>query len=235
MTADSRNLDHHEINKFSQPVSVWWDPEGDFKTLHDINPLRLEYIARRCSLQQSKVLDVGCGGGILSEALATQARHVTGIDMNETAIEAARVHNSYANLEYACTGSNEHAKKHHGEYDVLTCMELLEHVPEPASLIADCADLVTPDGHLFFSTINRNLLAYLKVVVAAEYVLRMLPKGTHDYGKFIRPAEIARWCRQSGLQVVNINGFDYSPLAKKYTLTDTPAANYLLHAIKPAI
>ncbi len=230
MTHAGGNLDPHELDKFSQGPEVWWDTQGEFRTLHAINPLRLRYIRDRIDLGMLDVIDVGCGGGILAEGLARHARHVTGIDLNATAIEAARTHNTHDNLEYACISTTEQAQGGQ-QYDVVTCMELLEHVPDPVALLADCKTLVKPGGQLFFSTISRNLSAYLKLVLAGEYLLGMLPRGTHDYSKFIKPSELARWCRECGLVVCDISGMEFSPLKQDFYLSQNPRTNYLLHAV----
>lgn len=232
MMPSQNNYDQSELNKFSHGAGAWWDNQGEFKTLHDINPVRLDYISSRCRLSGSHVIDVGCGGGILSESLAANAETVTGIDLNEAAIQAAREHNRCDNLTYVNVATSEYAKSNRERFDILTCMELLEHVPEPWSLVADCSELVKPGGHLFFSTINRNLSAYLQLIIAAENLLHMLPRGTHDYGKFIKPSELVRWCRQCGLAIQDISGMTYSPVTRRYHLSDSPRVNYLAHAIK---
>ncbi|MCG8324570.1 MAG: bifunctional 2-polyprenyl-6-hydroxyphenol methylase/3-demethylubiquinol 3-O-methyltransferase UbiG [Thiotrichales bacterium] len=232
MSSGQANADPDEIGKFSYDSTRWWDPDGELKTLHDINPLRLRYITDRVELEKHKVIDVGCGGGILTEALAQHAARVTGIDLNRHAIQSAREHNTFDNLEYSDIDTAEQARSFPEHYDVLTCMELLEHVPEPEQLIKSCAALVKPGGCLFFSTINRNPVAYLKLILAAEYLLNMLPRGTHDYSKFIRPSELTGWCRSAGLQVREITGMGYAPLTQTYFLNNQPAANYLLYAVK---
>ena len=226
------NFDPDEISKFSHGSRQWWDLNGEFKALHDINPVRIRYISDAIDLKTAGIVDVGCGGGILAEGLAPLSRQVTGIDLNSAAIAAAREHNRFTNLAYECIDTASHASAQPAGYDVLTCMELLEHVPDPKALILSCSGLVKPGGHLFFSTINRNLSAYVKLVLAAEHLFRLLPRGTHDYGKFIRPSELAGWCRHSGLNVLDISGLEYSPVSNSFYLTRKPVTNYLLHAVK---
>lgn len=225
------NFDTEEINKFDQGSEKWWDKNGDFKTLHDINPLRLEFILQKSELSNKRVIDVGCGGGILSESLAAHASHVSGIDLSTSAITAANEHKTQPNLDYYQMSIKQHAASSE-PCDVLVCMELLEHVPDPAELIHDCSSLLKTGGHVFFSTINRNLTAYVQLVLAGEYLLKMLPRGTHDYRKFIKPSELSCWCRQAQLEVQDISGMAYSPLNNSYYLTKSPISNYLLHAIK---
>ncbi len=232
MQSEQTNHDSDELKKFAVDSSEWWQTNGTFKTLHQINPLRVTYIQQRCQLADRHVLDVGCGGGILADALAMFALSVTGIDLNASAIQAARDHNQYRHVDYHCCSATE-VLKQEKRFDVLVCMELLEHIPDPASLVTECSELVRPGGHVFFSTIHRSLSAYFKVVVAAEYLLKLLPKGTHDYARFIQPAELARWCRHAGLLVADVSGMDYSPFRDAHRLTTQPVCNYLLHAIKP--
>lgn len=233
MMHEGKNFDPDEIRKFNFGPDDWWDPNGEFKALHDINPLRIRYLANKVDLSDKDIVDVGCGGGIFSEGLAVLAKHITGIDLNHEAINAARDHNSHANLDYKCIDTSEHAKAIPIHYDVVTCMELLEHVPDPKALIEACRDLVKPGGQLFFSTINRNFTAYVKMVLIGEHAMKLLPKGTHDYSKFIKPSELIRWCRQSGLVVADFTGLEFSPVTRRYYLSETPGTNYFLHAIKP--
>jgi 2-polyprenyl-6-hydroxyphenyl methylase/3-demethylubiquinone-9 3-methyltransferase len=230
------NADPQELDKFSALAHRWWDPLGEFAPLHHINPLRLGWIAERAGLAGARVLDVGCGGGILVEALAAQGASVKGIDLSDKAIMVARLHllESKVSAEYEVIAAEELARREPGAYDVVTCMELLEHVPDPTAIVAACARAARPGANLFFSTINRNPKAYLFAVIGAEYVLRLLPRGTHDYAKFIRPAELARMCRDAGLEVREMTGMTYNPITKVYALSpgDTDV-NYLLHAVQP--
>ncbi|HZQ74663.1 MAG TPA: bifunctional 2-polyprenyl-6-hydroxyphenol methylase/3-demethylubiquinol 3-O-methyltransferase UbiG [Burkholderiales bacterium] len=224
------NADPAELAKFGELASRWWDPHGEFRPLHEINPLRLEWIARHAPLAGARVLDVGCGGGILAEAMAARGARVTGIDLSEKPLRVAQLHlkESGAAVDYELSGAESYAERHAGEFNVVTCMELLEHVPEPSSVVAACARLARPGGALFFSTINRNPKSYLFAVVGAEYVLRLLPKGTHDYQRFIKPSELARWCRDAGLLVDEVLGMTYNPLAQRYALGRDCDVNYLL-------
>jgi 2-polyprenyl-6-hydroxyphenyl methylase/3-demethylubiquinone-9 3-methyltransferase len=214
------NVDHAEVSKFEQLASRWWDPNSEFKPLHEINPLRLDYIDARAGLKDKAVLDVGCGGGILAESMAARGARVTGIDMGEAPLEVARLHllESGQQVEYRRIPVEELAAEIPGQFDVVTCMEMLEHVPDPASVIAACATLVKPGGQVFFSTINRNPKSYLFAIVGAEYILRMLPKGTHDFAKFIRPSELNRWARKAGLDTLDLTGMTYNPLTGVYKL-----------------
>jgi len=237
MTAHSTNVDPAEIAKFESLASRWWDPAGEFRPLHDINPLRLEYIDRRAPLAGARVADIGCGGGILSEALAARGAQVLGIDMGEAPLSVARLHQieSGVEVEYRqCTGE-QLAQEMPAQFDTVTCMELLEHVPDPASLVSACARLVRPGGQLFFSTINRTPKSFLFAIVGAEYVLGLLPKGTHEYAKFIRPSELGRWARDAGLQMKDITGMSYSPLNHRHALGPDVDVNYLVHCeLSPA-
>ncbi len=230
------NVDQQELDKFSALAHRWWDPLGEFAPLHHINPLRLEWIERRAPLAGTRALDAGCGGGILAEALAAKGASVKGIDLSDKALKVARLHllESKVAVDYEAIAVEDLAAREPASYDVVTCMELLEHVPEPARTVQACADAARPGAKLFFSTINRNPKSYLFAVVGAEYVLGLLPKGTHDYAKFIRPAELARACRQAGLEVREITGMTYNPFSKVYALDpgDTDV-NYLLYAVKP--
>jgi 2-polyprenyl-6-hydroxyphenyl methylase/3-demethylubiquinone-9 3-methyltransferase len=230
------NVDPAEIEKFSKLAHRWWDPQGEFRPLHDINPLRLEWIARHASLQGAAVLDIGCGGGILAEAMAQRGAHVTGIDLSEKALRVAELHlhESQLSIKYAKASAEDYAAAHAAEFDVVTCMELLEHVPEPASMVAACARLVRPGGQAFFSTINRNPKSYLFAVVGAEYVLGLLPKGTHDYMRFIKPSELSRWSRAAGLRADELVGMSYNPITRRYRLGRDCDVNYLLRCTRDA-
>jgi 2-polyprenyl-6-hydroxyphenyl methylase/3-demethylubiquinone-9 3-methyltransferase len=228
------NADPAELEKFSQLAHRWWDPEGEFRPLHDINPLRLEWIDRHASLKGKSVLDVGCGGGILTEAMARCGATVTGIDLSEKALKVAalHLHESGLNITYEMVSAEDFAGRSAGAFDVVTCMELLEHVPEPQSMVAACARLVRPGGQVFFSTINRNPKSYLFAVVGAEYVLGLLPKGTHDYARFIKPSELARWCRAAALRAEELIGMTYNPLTRVYRLGNDCDVNYLLRCVR---
>jgi 2-polyprenyl-6-hydroxyphenyl methylase / 3-demethylubiquinone-9 3-methyltransferase len=224
------NADPSEIEKFSALAHRWWDPTSEFKPLHDINPLRLEYIEGRCGgLAGKRVLDVGCGGGILSEAMAARGAAVTGIDLSEKAIGVARLHQleSGAQVEYRLVAVEDLAAQAAGTFDIVTCMELLEHVPDPQSTIAACARLARRDGRIVFSTINRNPKAYLLAILGAEYVLKLLPRGTHDYARFLKPAEVAAFARKAGLEPDALIGMTYNPLAKRYRLERDTTVNYI--------
>ena len=228
------NVEAAEVNKFAELAHQWWDAQGVFKPLHQLNPLRLNYIDSRAQLAGKQVLDVGCGGGILSESMAQRGAQVTGIDLAEKSLQVAQLHALEAGvqLEYRCVSVEALAQEKPQAFDVVTCMEMLEHVPDPASVVRACAALVKPGGHVFFSTLNRNAKAYLMAVVGAEYVLNLLPKGTHDYSKFIKPSELAAWMRQSELELQHQTGVTYHPLNKQYALTVDTSVNYMLHAIK---
>jgi 2-polyprenyl-6-hydroxyphenyl methylase / 3-demethylubiquinone-9 3-methyltransferase len=234
MTSNTHNVDHGEINKFEQLASRWWDPDSEFKPLHEINPLRLDYIDERVGLEGKRVLDVGCGGGILSESMAARGANVTGIDMGEAPLSVAKLHllESGHQVDYRRIPVEQLAEEHPESYDVVTCMEMLEHVPDPASVIRACAKLTKPGGRLFFSTLNRNPKSYLFAIVGAEYVLRMLPKGTHDYDKFIRPSELDRWIRAAGLKTTDITGLNYNPLTQTYKLAPNVDVNYMVSTVK---
>jgi 2-polyprenyl-6-hydroxyphenyl methylase/3-demethylubiquinone-9 3-methyltransferase len=220
------NVDPVELEKFSALAHRWWDPEGEFRPLHDINPLRLEWIAGHAELAGATVLDVGCGGGILAEAMARRGARVTGIDLSDKALRVAQLHlqESKLDIRYEKSSVEDYA----GEFDIVTCMELLEHVPQPASMVAACARLARPGGRVFFSTINRNPKSYLFAVVGAEYVLGLLPKGTHDYRRFIKPSELSRWSRTAGLRVEEMTGMTYNPITRRYRLGSDCDVNYLL-------
>ena len=224
------NVDPLELEKFSQLAHRWWDPNSEFKPLHDINPLRLDYIDRMAGLDGKAVLDVGCGGGILSEAMAARGAKVTGIDMGDRPLKVAQLHllESGLTVEYRKVAVEELASEQPRHYDIITCMEMLEHVPDPASIVGACARLLKPGGWCFFSTINRNAKAYLFAVIGAEYILGLLPRGTHDYAKFLKPAELAAYCRTAGLTPGRITGMTYNPLTRIYALGDDASVNYIL-------
>ena len=228
------NVDQAELDKFQGLAKRWWDPNSEFKPLHDINPLRMGYISERCRLNDATVLDVGCGGGILTEALASAGARVTGIDLADKPLSVARLHLHESGLgeqiDYRQISAEALAEEAPASFDVITCLEMLEHVPDPASTIRALSLLVKPGGHLFLSTINRNPKAWLLMVVGAEYVLNMLPRGTHDYAKFIRPSELSGMLRNNSLSVTNITGMTYNPISQKYRLGDDVDVNYLVHA-----
>jgi 2-polyprenyl-6-hydroxyphenyl methylase/3-demethylubiquinone-9 3-methyltransferase len=224
------NADPAELAKFSELAHRWWDPASEFRPLHEINPLRLEWIEGRHALAGKRVLDVGCGGGILAESMARKGASVTGIDLSEKALRVAQLHlhESRLAVRYELASAEQYAPSHAGEFDAVTCMELLEHVPDPASTVAACARLAKPGGRVFFSTINRNLKAYLLAVVGAEYLLGLLPRGTHDYARFVKPSELARWCRAAGLRPLEFTGMSYNPVTQRYRLGADCDVNYLL-------
>jgi 2-polyprenyl-6-hydroxyphenyl methylase/3-demethylubiquinone-9 3-methyltransferase len=227
----SPNADPAELAKFSALAHRWWDPESEFKPLHDINPLRLHWIEHVAGgLRDRRVLDVGCGGGILTEAMAAQGARVTGIDLSEKALGVAELHRleSGADVDYRLVAAETLAGESPGSFDIVTCMEMLEHVPTPAAIIAACAKLAKPGGTIVFSTLNRNPKSYLFAVVGAEYLLRLLPKGTHDWARFLKPAEIAGWSRRAGLEPVELIGMTYNPLSKRYRLERDTSVNYLI-------
>jgi len=225
------NVNQAEIDKFSKLASGWWDIDGDMKPLHQMNPLRLDYILNKTSLENKTVLDLGCGGGILSEALAKAGASVTGIDMSTEAINVARDHATQSDLtiNYEITPVENVIDKYKNHFDVITCMEMLEHVPDPKSIIKTCSQLIKPDGHLFFSTINRNPKSYLLAILAAEYILRLLPKGTHDYESFIRPSELDKWTRSCDLDRHDLTGMLYNPLTKEFKLGEDVSVNYFFY------
>jgi len=229
------NVDPLELEKFGQLAHRWWDPGSEFKPLHDINPLRLDYIDGIAGLRGKRVLDVGCGGGILAEAMAARGARVTGIDLAEKPLKVAQLHLLESGLEvdYRLMATEALALESPCGFGVVTCMELLEHVPDPAATVRACADLAEPGGRVFFSTINRNLKSYLLAVVGAEYVLKLLPRGTHDYARFIKPSELSAMCRAAGLQVAGVTGMTYNPFTLVYSLGDDADVNYILHAVKP--
>jgi 2-polyprenyl-6-hydroxyphenyl methylase/3-demethylubiquinone-9 3-methyltransferase len=226
------NVDPIEIEKFQSIASRWWDPQSEFKPLHEINPLRVDYIEQRTgTLAGKKVLDIGCGGGILSEAMAHKGAIVTGIDMGEMALKVAKMHlhESELKIDYQMITAEQFAQQNPGEFDIVTCLEMLEHVPDPASIVAAAAILLKPGGQLFFSTINRNPKAFVLAILGAEYILNMLPKGTHEYKKFIKPSELASAVRANQMEVIDITGMTYNPITKHYKLGPDVDVNYLMH------
>ena len=236
MSTPPVNADPAELRKFESIASRWWDPTSEFRPLHEINPLRLGYVDLRSGLFGKRVLDVGCGGGILSEAMAARGAIVTGIDLGAANIEVARLHllESGLAVHYRCTSVEALAAEQPGAFDAVTCMELLEHVPDPASVIEACARLVRPGGPVFLSTLNRSPKSFLLAIVGAEYLLGMLPKGTHDYAKFIRPSELGRWLRSAGLGLEHMTGLTYNPLTRTYALDpDDVSVNYIVCARRP--
>lgn len=235
MNQSAQNVDPNEIAKFEALASRWWDKESEFKPLHDINPLRLNYIDERARLPGKRVLDVGCGGGILSEGLCQRGAHVMGIDMGAAPLSVAKLHGleSGIEVEYEQITVESLAEQQPGSFDVVTCLEMLEHVPDPASIIKACAKLLKPGGQLFLSTINRNPKAYLFAIVGAEHLLKMLPKGTHEYKKFIKPSELSSYVRKAELEFQDLTGMVYNPLLKEYKLARDVNVNYLMHATKP--
>ena len=233
---EALNADPAELAKFSALAHRWWDPESEFRPLHQINPLRLDWISAMAPLQGKRVLDIGCGGGILADSMARKGANVLGIDLSTKALKVAQLHALEAgtpNVEYREISAEACALEQPNGFDVVTCMEMLEHVPDPASIVRAAAALVKPGGHLFFSTLNRNPKSYLFAVIGAEYILRMLPRGTHDYGKFITPAELSQFVRQAGLQVDGLKGLTYNPLTKIYSLNSDTSVNYMVACTKP--
>ena len=228
------NADPAELDKFGELAHRWWDPNSEFKPLHDINPLRLDWIDKAIGLPGKRVLDVGCGGGLLSEGMAVRGAEVTGIDLSEKPLGVAKLHllESGQKVDYRKVAVEQLATEVPGAFDAVTCLEMLEHVPDPASIVAACARLVKPGGQVFFSTINRNPKAYLFAVIGAEYLLQMLPKGTHDFARFIKPSELTRWCKQAGLEPDELVGMSYNPLTRHYALGRDTDVNYLVRATR---
>ena len=225
------NVDDAEIEKFSALASRWWDKESEFKTLHDINPLRIDYIEQQCGgLAGKKVLDIGCGGGILSEAMAARGAEVIGIDMADLSLDVARMHlhESGLSVDYQKTTAEQFAEENVGQFDIVTCLEMLEHVPDPASIIQAAAKALKPDGSIVLSTLNRNAKSFLLAIVGAEYIMKMLPKGTHEYEKFLKPSELAQAARAAALDVTDISGMSYSPLSRSYRISEDVDINYLM-------
>ncbi len=232
---NTSNRDTSELEKFSASAHQWWDPNGEFKTLHGINPIRLDWINSLAPLSGQRVADVGCGGGILSESMSRLGAQVTGIDLAEKLLLTARLHllDSQLEVDYRLVSVEQLASESPESFHVVTCMEMLEHVPDPRSIVQACARLVKPGGHVFFSTLNRNPKAYAMAILGAEYLMRLLPRGTHDYERFIKPSDLARMARESGLDVTVFRGMGYSPLSKTYFLSDDTSVNYLMHCRKP--
>ena len=229
------NADPLELQKFSDLAHRWWDPTSEFRPLHEINPLRLEWINALALLAGKRVLDVGCGGGILAEAIAKKGANVKGIDLSEKALKVAELHSleSEVQVSYELIAAEALAAREAGQYDVVTCMEMLEHVPDPSAIVQACATLVKPGGRLFFSTLNRNPKSYLFAIIGAEYMLRLLPRGTHEYAKFIKPAELSQFARNANLEVQALKGMTYNPLTKIYSLNHDTDVNYLMACSKP--
>ncbi|MDK2124952.1 bifunctional 2-polyprenyl-6-hydroxyphenol methylase/3-demethylubiquinol 3-O-methyltransferase UbiG [Parachitinimonas caeni] len=229
-TIETPNVDAAELAKFSELAHKWWDPNSEFKPLHEINPLRLGFIEQHAALAGMRVVDVGCGGGILSESMAARGAAVTGVDLAEKSLKVARLHGleSGVTVDYRCIAVEALAEEAAGSFDVVTCMEMLEHVPDPASVVAACSRLAKPGGWVFFSTISRNPKAYLQAVIGAEYVLGLLPRGTHDYARFLKPSELARMARSAGLDLIELAGMTYDPLSKQYSLNRDATVNYLM-------
>jgi 2-polyprenyl-6-hydroxyphenyl methylase/3-demethylubiquinone-9 3-methyltransferase len=234
--SNATNVDPQELAKFSELAHKWWDPESEFKPLHQINPLRLDWIDQLASIKGKRVVDVGCGGGILAESMARRGANVLGIDLADKPLKVAQLHAmeaGVANLDYRSVAVEALASEQAGQFDVVTCMEMMEHVPDPSSVVQACANLVKPGGWVFFSTINRNPKSFLFAIVGAEYVLKLLPKGTHEYGRFIRPAELARWIREAHLDLAQFKGMEYNPLTGRYWLSGDTSVNYLVACRKP--
>lgn len=231
----SVNVDNAEVAKFNALAARWWDPDGDFRPLHEINPLRLDWIRQHAELKDRVVVDIGCGGGILTEAMAAAGATVTGIDVAEKPLGVARLHQleSGAEVNYELRTAEDLADARPGEFDIVTCLEMLEHVPDPAKVIRSCYELAKPGGHVFFSTINRNPKSFLFAIVGAEYVLRLLPAGTHEYQKFIRPSELEEWARHAGLELKDSIGLHYNPLTRDYSLGRNLDVNYLMYFRRP--
>ena len=227
------NIDINEIEKFSSNADEWWDENGVFKTLHDINPVRLQFITDNITLNNISVLDIGCGGGILSEAMAAQNANVTGLDASHENIDTARQHASANNIDinYQTGNAEDYSMHNQNAFDLITCMELLEHVPDPVSIIKSCVRMIKPGGHVIFSTLNRNPKSYLFAVIAAEYLLKLLPTGMHQYKNFIRPSELVHWCNEAGLELNDLKGMSFNPILKTCSLTNKPDVNYLIDTI----
>jgi 2-polyprenyl-6-hydroxyphenyl methylase/3-demethylubiquinone-9 3-methyltransferase len=235
MTENTANFDPSERDKFDRIAASWWDPEGESRPLHELNPARVRYVRERVRLKDSTVLDVGCGGGILSEALAREEARVTGIDIAGKALAIARLHLLESGLEvnYQESTAEQYAAKRPGQFDVVTCMELLEHVPDPSSVVAACSDLLSAGGHCFLSTLNRTPAAFALAILGAEHMLKLIPRGTHQYDRFIRPSELASWLRAAGLEPLDVCGLHYNPVTRSVKLGGSVSVNYLVHATKP--
>lgn len=234
---DTVNVDPQELAKFSELAHRWWDPNSEFRPLHQINPLRLEWIDQLVGLRSKKVVDIGCGGGILSESMAVKGADVLGIDLADKSLKVAQLHameSGVSNLRYQSIAAEDLASQAPAAFDVVTCMEMLEHVPDPSSVVRACTTLVKPGGWVFFSTINRNPKSFLMAIVGAEYILKLLPKGTHEYARLIKPSELARWTRDSGLQGIEMKGMQFNPLTQRYWLSGDTSVNYLMACRKPA-
>jgi 2-polyprenyl-6-hydroxyphenyl methylase/3-demethylubiquinone-9 3-methyltransferase len=228
------NADPAELQKFSDLAHRWWDPTSEFRPLHEINPLRLDWIDGLAGLAGKNVLDIGCGGGVLAEGMAARGARVTGIDLSEKVLSVARLHlfESGLKVDYQQVAAEAFAEAHAGQFDIVACMEMLEHVPDPASIVAACAQLLRPGGQAFFATLNRNPKSYLHAIVGAEYVLKLLPRGTHDYARFLKPSELARFCRDSGLTPAAMSGLSYNPLRRIYRLGHDTSVNYMLQTVR---
>ncbi|HMI76344.1 MAG TPA: bifunctional 2-polyprenyl-6-hydroxyphenol methylase/3-demethylubiquinol 3-O-methyltransferase UbiG [Steroidobacteraceae bacterium] len=235
MDASRRNVDPNELAKFASLAQSWWDPAGPSKPLHELNPLRLRYVDRAASLRDARVLDVGCGGGILSEAMARSGARVLGIDLSQAVLDVAELHALEAKLavEYKAIAAEELAAATPGSFDLVTCMEMLEHVPDPAAMLSALATLAKPGGNVIVSTLNRKPMAFAVAILGAEYIARMLPRGTHEYLKFIRPSELARWGRAAGLELIDLTGITYNPLTRAFRLSPNTDVNYLAHFRRP--
>ena len=231
------NADPQELAKFSELAHRWWDPESEFRPLHQINPLRLDWIDQLAGLKGKRVVDVGCGGGILAESMARRGADVLGIDLADKPLKVAQLHAmeaGVANLAYRSVAAEALAEEQPGQFDAVTCMEMLEHVPDPASIVRACRQMAKPGGWVFFSTINRNPKSFLFAIIGAEYLLKLLPKGTHEYARFIQPAELARWCREAGLDSAEMKGMEYNPITQRYWLSGDTSVNYLVACRRPA-
>jgi 2-polyprenyl-6-hydroxyphenyl methylase/3-demethylubiquinone-9 3-methyltransferase len=235
MSESRQNVDVDEVAKFDALASRWWDADGEFRPLHEVNPLRLDWIRQHADLRDARVLDIGCGGGILTESMAKVGATVTGIDMAESPLSVAKLHQieSGVEVDYRLSTAESFAANHAGAFDVVTCLEMLEHVPSPSQIIASVHTLLRPGGHAFFSTINRNPKAFMLAIVGAEYILKMLPAGTHDYQKFIRPSELDDWARDAGLELKDSIGMHYNPVTREYSLGPGLDVNYLMHYHRP--
>lgn len=232
------NADPQELAKFSELAHKWWDPESEFRPLHQINPLRLDWIDQFAAIRGKNVVDVGCGGGILAESMARRGAHVLGVDLADKPLKVAQLHameGGVANLDYRSVSAEDLAAEQPGAFDVVTCMEMLEHVPDPASVVRACTAMAKPGGWVFFSTLNRNPKSFLFAILGAEYILKLLPKGTHEFSRFIRPAELARWTREAGLDLLQFKGLEYNPLTRRYWLSGDTSVNYMIACRKPLV